>query len=155
MKSTREKALRIVSGALLGSDLTARDIMEISELVIHDRLWAERLSRHIREVVQASERSFRPRQRELGASEGEDAEDFAAELTRLFSQKRMSKANALSVLRAAGSSKSWTPEPRKTLRENAETLVRTLPGPKEALLVVRRVSEMLGYGGDPYLRGLS
>ena len=155
MRGKQERALRVIAGALLGSELDPRDLLEISERLTFDRKWTERLSSLIRELAHASERTGLGRYLEVPAPEHETAADFAEELTRLFSRKRLRKLEALKILRKVSGSQSWKLDPRRTLRENVTELIATLSGPKEASTLVVRVAQFLGYPGDSYLRELS
>ena len=155
MRSKPERALRIIGGALLGSDLNAHELLELSERILFDRAWRERLSRLLRDLAHVSRARYGGEYVEYEDVAPQEPEEFAAEITRLFSRKRLRKQDALAILRKASNTKSWKPQPRRTVRENATKLVRTLGGPEEARVLVADVAEILGYGRDPYLRGLS
>lgn len=155
MRRQPARALRIIAGALLSSDLDSKELLEISERLRYDRRWTERLSSLIQDLAHTSGRAGLDSRGPGLTSEPQSAQDFADELTRMFSRKRLRKLKALHILRRLSDSKSWKADPSRTLRENAEDLIRTLPGPKQARVLVARVAEYLGYAQDPYLRGLS
>lgn len=156
MGQRHDKALRLIAGALVGSDLTERELVSISERLMFDPSWTRRLAMFLKEVARASDAFRRDSIMKLGFSESEMSdEDIADELTELFSRKRLTKAQAFRVLKKASKSKEWEPHPGRTLRENCISIVQLQPNPEEARSLVNRVAELLGYASDPYLRELA
>ena len=154
MRGNKERALRLIAGALFGSDLTPKDLMEISECLFSDRKWTERLSYVVRELARTLDVSRSNPYPEILHPE-QTSEESVGELVRMFSQKRLSKAKALSLLEELSDSNSWKPDARRTLRENARALVLSLSGAEETSALIARIADFLQYGGDPYLRRLS
>ena len=110
---------------------------------------------YIRECVYAGELSPNKMQYDHDISDSESAEDFAEDLVKLISRRRLSKDKALMTLKEATKSRKWPPDPSRTLRQNARELLMTLRGPDEAKRLVNEVASMLGYAHDPYLRELT
>lgn len=155
MRQQQHRVLRLLAGALLGSDLTPKELMEISERLLFDPKWTERLAVYLRGIAEVSG-SFSSKNREdFGYVRHDGLGDYANELVELFSRKQTRKNDALIVLKKASRSKKWKPQPSRTLRENCFELMRTFSREDDAVLLINRVADMLRIESDPYLRGLS
>lgn len=155
MRERKDRVFRLIAGALLGSDLTRKELTEISERLLFDLKWTEKMATYLREIAQVSESLPRGRTKDVGYRMHERPEVFANELAELFSRKRVRKDEALEILRKISKSENWMPNSEQTVRENCHSLIQGLSNPNNAISLVDRVASALGIESDPYLRGLS
>ena len=153
MRGKQARVSRVIAAALLGSDLSPRELVEVSERLLFDRAWIQHLSEMIREVAQlsgaANQRLW------IGVESPQSALEWAVQVVDLLSRKRLRKVEALSLLEQTKGSSSWKPKRNRTLRQNAEDLLRLVDDEEEARAIVGRIAELLGYPSDPYLRELA
>lgn len=155
MARKRDKTYRLIVGALLGSNLTDKELLQISERLIFDSRWSEQLGLYVREIVDVLEFS-RPKFEEgFGLDQADSPEFFAYEIVELFSKKRLPKKEALAILSEVSGSKEWKPNHNLTVRQNSVALLLTLRSSTVALDLIKKIRYRLGYGGDPYLRELN
>lgn len=152
MGRRQEKAYRLIAAALLASDLTGKELFEISDRLMFDPRWTERLALYLREIVEISEMSRLGLGKSISIGQRDMPEEFADELAELFSRKRLPKKHVLAILRDLSGSKVWNPDPKRTVRENSKELILTLDNSKKASDFVNLVANFLGYSRDPYLR---
>lgn len=154
MGQRKDKASRLIAAALLGSDLSSKELFEISDRLMFDSRWTERLALYVREIAEITDMSRLGLGTSIGLGHRDKPEEFADELVELFSRKRLPKIQVLGILEMLSGSKTWKSDSKRTVRENSEALIRTLRNPKEASDLVKQVGRYLGYSGDPYLRDL-
>ena len=150
-----DKALRLIAGALIGSDLTERELITLSERLMFDDRWTRKLAMLIKDLSHLPDVDQLDSGMKLGLREvqGSDIE-LVDELMELFSRKRAPKSHALNILAKANKSKVWEPQPQRSFNENCTNFIKLQPK-SEARAVINRVAHLLGYPNDPYLRELA
>ncbi len=152
MTQIDDRALRVIVGALLGSELKRADLHRIADRFARDSRWAGMLAEALHEAAELSRLRTRPG-RQKALFPGQPMSDELAEEThQLLSRKRLPKLEALSILEHAARGSKWRARPDETLRENVILFFDALRDPHEALEATHRVREMLGLGGDEYFR---
>ncbi len=155
MARKRDKTYRLIVGALLGSNLTNKELLQTSERLIFDSRWSEQLGLYLREIVDISEFSKLKFEEGFGLDQADSPEFFAYEIVELFSRKRLPKKEVLAILSEVSASNEWKPNPNLTVRENSMALLQILGSRTEALNLTKKIRYRLGYGGDSYLRELT
>ena len=154
MSEARIRTQRLIVGALLGSNLSQKELIYISERLLYDKKWREQLAIYLRNIAEIT---YMSRTKADMYHEGADrdlAEEYAAEIVEMFSSKRVPKLDSLKTLKNFSRSKSWIPSPNRTVRENATELLRSLKTENEVKALLNDLADYLGYEGDPYIRGL-
>lgn len=150
----REKIYRTIGGSLLGSNLTRKELMELSERLIFDPRWSAELGEYLRELFFVS---YGNKKRDVrGRNQYSDNLEVAeVEIVELFKRRRARKSDALRVLTKASRTKNWRPIHKLTVRQNVVNLLRSLESVDDISGLVYDVRKLLGYSGDPYLDALS
>lgn len=151
----RDKIIRLMAGALLSSDLSYQQLLEVSDRLKVDREWLEEISVVIRELAEVARRGGR-----RSFSRPEDAsasghESDVGQIIDMVNRKRMRRSAALEILAELSEShgKPWTPNTEWTLRRNVDDLLRRL-SPRDSRIMMKQLSEVLGIPSDAYLREL-
>ena len=153
MREKQARVSRVIAAALLGSNLSPRQLVDISERLLFDHAWVQHLSEMIREMAHLFDAADqRPR---IGVESPQSTVEWADQIVELCSRKRLRKVDALNVLDRSKGSSRWEPKRERTLRQNAEDLLRLAGDDENARAILARVAESLGYQSDPYLREMT
>ena len=149
-----QKIHRLIAGALLGSELSSRELMELSERLRFDRTWTDQLANFMEELAHIT--SLRPIRRygESPRDEYDERSSPVDEIVDIFRSKRLRKTDALEILVAFAGGQNWMPNPGETLRQNVHQLLKSLPRAKEKTELINNIVGALSTHRDPYLRKL-
>ena len=151
----QDKVTRLIAGALLSSDLSYPQLLELSDRLRFDRQWLEQLSATVGELAEVARRGGRRSVSRQVTPAASGRETYVEQIVDMFNRKRMRRSRALDLLAeiSATQGNQWMPNGDWTLRQNVDSLIAGLSA-QESRTVMKQVSEILGISSDAYLREL-
>ena len=155
MTAKQDKIIRLIAGTLYAAGLSYRELIEVSDRLIFDRLWLDQLSQTIRRLAETDRQDAKSHIVSPKKTAPTRKGTYVAQILHLLRQKRLRKTIALSLLAKVSQAEqiNWTGSQSLTLRRNVENLVDIL-SPSQSKIVIARLSDVLGVSRDAYLREL-